>query len=155
LLASEKFSQVEDLAYVITEELADIQGIGEDTANELQRRALEYLERQNEAFDRKRRELGVEDDVLQVEGITPAMAAALGEGGVKSLEDLAGCATDDLVGWNETVNGERKHFDGMLEALGVSADDANAIIMAARIAAGWVEAPTVQPEAEAEAEVEG
>ena len=155
LLASENFSQVEDLAYVITEELAAIQGIGEDTANELQRRALEYLERQNEAFDRKRRELGVEDGVLQVEGVTPAMAAALGEGGVKSLEDLAGCATDDLVGWNETVNGERKHFDGMLEALGVGAEEANAIIMAARIAAGWVEAPVVEPEAEADAEDEG
>jgi len=141
LLASENFSQVEDLAYVVTEELAEIQGIGEDTASELQRRALEYLERQNEAFDRKRRELGVADEILQVEGVTPAMAAALGEGGVKSLEDLAGCATDDLVGWNETVQGERKHFTGMLETLGISAEDANAIIMAARVSAGWVEAP--------------
>lgn len=148
LLASENFSQVEDLAYVVTEELAEIQGIGEDTANELQRRALEYLERQNEAFDRKRRELGVADEILQVEGVTPAMAAALGEGGVKSLEDLAGCATDDLVGWNETVQGERKHFTGMLEALGISAEDANAIIMAARVSAGWVEAPPTVSEGE-------
>ena len=145
LLAAENFSQVEDLAYVVTEELAEIQGIGEDTAQELQKRALDFLERQNEAFDKKRRELGVEDGVLQVEGVTSAVAVALGEGGVKSLEDLAGCATDDLVGWNETVNGERKHFDGMLEALGTSADDANAIIMAARVAAGWVAAPTPAP----------
>ena len=147
LLASENFSAVEDLAYVVAEELAEIQGIGEETAQELQRRALEYLERQNEIFDKKRRELGVEDTILQVEGVTPAMAAALGEGGVKSLEDLAGCATDDLVGWNETVNGERKHFAGMLEPLAITADDANAIIMAARIAAGWVAAPVVAPEA--------
>ncbi|MBU6156571.1 MAG: transcription termination/antitermination protein NusA [Alphaproteobacteria bacterium] len=154
LLASENFSAVEDLAYVVTEELAEIQGIGEETASELQRRALEYLERQNEAFDTKRRELGVDDAILQVEGVTPAMAVALGEGGVKTLEDLAGCATDDLVGWNETVNGERKRFAGMLESLGVTADDANAIIMAARVAAGWVEAPaapaeTAAPEADA------
>jgi N utilization substance protein A len=148
LLASENFSQVEDLAYVVTEELAEIQGIGEDTASELQRRALEYLERQNEAFDRKRRELGVADEILQVEGVTPAMAAALGEGGVKSLEDLAGCATDDLVGWNETVQGERKHFAGMLETLGVGAEEANAIIMAARVSAGWVEAPPTVSEDE-------
>jgi N utilization substance protein A len=147
LLASENFSAVEDLAYVVAEELAEIQGIGEETAQELQRRALDYLERQNEIFDKKRRELGVEDSVLQVEGVTAAMAAALGEGGVKSLEDLAGCATDDLVGWNETVNGERKHFAGMLEPLGINADDANAIIMAARIAAGWVAAPVVAPAA--------
>jgi N utilization substance protein A len=74
------------------------------------------------------------------------MAVALGESGVKTLEDLAGCATDDLVGWNETVNGERKHFAGALESLGVTAEDANAIIMAARIAAGWVEAPAVPVE---------
>jgi N utilization substance protein A len=151
LLASENFSAVEDLAYVVTEELAEIQGIGEDTANELQRRALEFLERQNEAFDRKRRDLGVEDSILQVEGVTPAMAAALGEGGVKTLEDLAGCATDDLVGWNETVNGERKHFAGILEPLGVNAEDANAIIMSARIAAGWVDAPAAPAATEEEA----
>jgi N utilization substance protein A len=151
LLASENFSAVEDLAYVVTEELAEIQGIGEDTANELQRRALEFLERQNEAFDRKRRDLGVEDSILQVEGVTPAMAAALGEGGVKTLEDLAGCATDDLVGWNETVNGERKHFAGMLEPLGVNAEDANAIIMAARIAAGTAGASTQPAATEEEA----
>jgi N utilization substance protein A len=143
LLASENFSQVEDLAYVVTEELAEIQGIGEETAKELQRRALDFLERQNAVFDTKRRDLGVEDQVLQVEGVTSAMAVALGEGGVKTLEDLAGCATDDLVGWNETVNGERKHQTGMLEALGVTADDANAIIMAARVVAGWIEAPVV------------
>ena len=146
LLASENFSAVEDLAYVVTEELAEIQGIGEETATELQRRALEFLERQNEAFDTKRRELGVDDAILKVEGVTPAMAVALGESGVKTLEDLAGCATDDLVGWNETVNGERKHFAGALESLGVTAEDANAIIMAARIAAGWVEAPAVPVE---------
>jgi len=154
LLASENFSAVEDLAYVVTEELAEIQGIGEETASELQRRALEFLERQNEAFDTKRRDLGVDDAILQVDGVTPAMAVALGEGGVKTLEDLAGCATDDLVGWNETVNGERKHFAGALESLGVTADDANAIIMAARIAAGWVEAPAAPaepPAAEADA----
>ncbi len=141
LLASENFSQVEDLAFVVTEELAEIQGIGEETAAELQRRAQEYLEKQNAIFDQKRRELGVEDDLISVEGVTPAMAVALGENGVKSLEDLAGCATDDLIGWNETVNGERKRQVGFLESFGLNADDANAIVMAARVAAGWIEAP--------------
>jgi N utilization substance protein A len=66
---------------------------------------------------------------------------ALGENGVKSLEDLAGCATDDLLGWTETVNGERKRQTGYLESFGLNAEDANAIIMAARVAAGWIEAP--------------
>ncbi len=153
LLASENFSQVEDLAFVVTEELAEIQGIGEETAGELQRRAQEYLERQNAIFDEKRRELGVEDDLISVEGVTPAMAVALGENGVKSLEDLAGCATDDLLGWTETVNGERKRQAGFLESFGLNADDANAIIMAARVTAGWIEAPKEQ-EKEAEPEPE-
>jgi transcription termination/antitermination protein NusA len=146
LLASENFSQVEDLAYVVPEELAEIQGIGEETAAELQRRAQEYLEKQNAIFDEKRRELGVEDDLMTVEGVTPAMAVALGENGVKSLEDLAGCATDDLIGWTETVNGERKRQAGFLETFGLNADDANAIIMAARVAAGWIEAPKEEPQ---------
>jgi N utilization substance protein A len=153
LLASENFSQVEDLAFVVIEELAEIQGIGEETAGELQRRAQEYLEKQNAIFDEKRRELGVEDDLMAVEGVTPAMAVALGENGVKSLEDLAGCATDDLLGWNETVNGERKRQTGFLESFGLNADDANAIIMAARVAAGWIEAPK-EEEAKDEAKEE-
>ena len=152
LLASENFSQVEDLAFVAPEELAEIQGIGEETGQELQRRAQEYLERQNAVFDEKRRELGVADEVLEVEGVTPAIAAALGEGGVKSVEDLAGCATDDLLGWNETVNGERKHETGILESFSLTPDDANAIIMAARVKAGWIEAPAAKAEEEESAE---
>lgn len=154
LLASENFSQVEDLAFVVIEELAEIQGIGEETAGELQRRAQEYLEKQNAIFDEKRRELGVQDDLISVEGVTPAMAVALGENGVKSLEDLAGCATDDLLGWTETVNGERKRQTGFLESFGLNADDANAIIMAARVAAGWIEAPKEEEPKEEEAKEE-
>ena len=146
LLASENFSAVEDLAYVPLEDLAEIQGIGEELGGELQKRALEFLERQNALLDSKRRELGVEDGLMGVEGVTPAMAVTLGEGGIKSLEDLAGCATDDLLGWTEQVNGERKRQPGILENSGLNADEANAIIMAARVAAGWIEAPAVVEE---------
>ncbi|MEP5262964.1 MAG: transcription termination/antitermination protein NusA, partial [Nitratireductor sp.] len=72
---------------------------------------------------------------------------------IKSVEDLAGCATDDLIGWNETVNGERKHQQGILENFDVSADDANALIMQARLKAGWItEADLAQQE---EGEEEG
>ena len=151
LLASENFTTIEDLAFIAPEELSEIQGIGEETGQELQRRAQDFLERQNAAFDEKRRELGVEDAVLEIEGVTPAMAVAFGEGGVKTVEDVAGCATDDLLGWNETVNGERKHQTGILESFSLSADEANAIIMAARVTAGWIEAP-VAKEVEAAAE---
>ena len=152
LLAAENFSAVEDLAYVVLEELAEIQGIGEETAQELQRRAQDYLDRQNAVFDEKRREFGVEDAVLEIEGVTPAIAAALGEGGVKTVEGLAGCATDGLLGWTETVNGERKRMAGILESFGMTPDDANAIIMAARVAAGWIEAPPEKVEEEVVAE---
>jgi N utilization substance protein A len=78
------------------------------------------------------------------------MAVAFGEGGVKTVEDVAGCATDDLIGWNETVNGERKHQAGLLESFGLAADEANAIIMAARVTAGWIEAPAEKIETPAE-----
>src|SRR5262245_45987370 len=138
LLASEGFNTVEEVAFIPAEELAEIQGIGEDTAQELQARANDYLEKQNAVLEEKRRELGVEDAMAEVEGLTPAMVVALGEGGVKTLDDLAGCANDDLLGWNETVNGERKHQAGLLETFGLSADEANAIVMNARRAAGWI-----------------
>jgi N utilization substance protein A len=157
LLASEGFADVEDVAYVPLNELAAIEGFDEETAQELQQRAIDHIEAQNKAMDDKRRELGVADDVLEVEGITPAMAVALGEAGIKSLEDLAGCATDDLLGYYETSKDkERVRITGALESFNLTADDANAIIMKARLKAGWIdELPSEGGEEEAAAEEEG
>ena len=138
LLASEGFGSVEELAFIPSEELAEIQGIGEETAQELQARANDFLEKQNAVLEAKRRELGVEDAMAEVEGLTPSMVVALGEGGIKTLEDLAGCASDDLMGWNESINGERKHQTGLLETFGVGAEEANLIVMNARRAVGWI-----------------
>jgi len=138
LLASEGFGTVEELAFIPSEELAEIQGIGEETAQELQARANDFLEKQNAVLEAKRRELGVEDAMAEVEGLTPSMVVALGEGGIKTLEDLAGCASDDLMGWNESINGERKHQTGLLESFGVGAEEANLIVMNARRAVGWI-----------------
>jgi N utilization substance protein A len=92
----------------------------------------------------------VSDDVLDVEGVTAAMAVALGEHEVKTLEDLAGCATDDLIGYFETGKGsdgkgERVRVPGALDGFNLTSDDANAIIMKARVKAGWIEEPA--PEA--------
>ncbi|MBO6677559.1 transcription termination factor NusA [Parvibaculum sp.] len=154
LLASEGFSSIEEVAYVDLDEIADIEGFDEDTAQEIQSRALEYIDRQNAEYDAKRRELGVADEVGEVEGVTPKMLVAFGENDVKSVEDLAGCATDDLVGWNETVNGERKHQQGILEGFDVSADDANDLIMKARLKAGWITEADLAP-AEEDEEAEG
>jgi len=146
LLASEGFASIEDVAYVPLEELSSVEGFDEDTAQELQTRALEFIEAKNKEFDDKRKALGVEDDVLEVPGVTAAIAVALGENEVKSVEDLAGCATDDLVGYYETnKEKERVRVPGFLEGFNLTAEDANAIIMKARVKAGWIEE---EPEAE-------
>jgi N utilization substance protein A len=101
--------------------------------------------------------LGVEDAVAEVEGVTPAMLVSLGEAGIKTLDDLAGCATDDLLGYYEvTKDKERVRVAGALEGFELTPDDANAIIMYARVKAGWIEAlPEAAEEEESEAEEEG
>jgi N utilization substance protein A len=147
LLVTEGFATVEDVAYVDASEIASIEGFDEDTAEEIQTRAREYLDREAAEYDGKRRELGVEDAVLEIEGITLPMAVALGENGVKTVEDLAGLVPDDLRGWFETRNGERVREAGMLESFGLDPQDAEILIMRARVAMGWVEAPE-EPEAE-------
>src|SRR6185295_17063957 len=81
LLASEGFASVEDVAYVEVHDLAEIEGFDEETAEELQTRALSYIEQKKALFDAKRRELGVEDEVAEVEGLSPAMLVRLGENG--------------------------------------------------------------------------
>src|SRR5215217_3945216 len=101
LLASEGFRTVEEVAYVEISDIASIQGLDEDTASEIQNRARDYLAGIESELDDRRKALGVEDAVKEVEGVTTAMLVALGENDVKSVEDLAGCATDDLVGWVE------------------------------------------------------
>ncbi|MFN3673877.1 MAG: transcription termination factor NusA, partial [Bosea sp. (in: a-proteobacteria)] len=150
LLASEGFRTVEEVAYVEPTELSSIEGFDEDTAAEIQNRAQEYLAAIEAEFDEKRRALGVSDDLREVEGVTTAMMVALGENDVKSVEDLAGCATDDLIGWTERKDGEATRHSGYLDGFELSRQDAEAMIMAARVKAGWVEAPAAEPE-EAEA----
>jgi N utilization substance protein A len=150
LLASEGFDSIEELALVDGKEIAGIEGFDEETARELQERAREYLEKQEAELDAKRIELGVADEVKEVPGVTTKMLVAFGENGVKTVEDLAGCATDDLTGWTERKDGESKHEPGYLDGLGVSREEAESLIMQARLKAGWVtEAELAPPPAEA------
>ncbi len=151
LLVTEGFATVEDIAYVEAEEISAIEGFDEDTAEELQARAREFLEKEAAEYDAKRKALGVEDGVLDIEGVTLPMAVALGEGDIKTVEDFAGLIPDDLRGWFETKNGERVREPGVLESFNLSAEDAEALIMRARVIMGWVEAPP-EPEIEPEAE---
>ncbi len=155
LLVTEGFASVEDVAYVEPSEIASIEGFDDDTAEELQTRAREYLEKEAAEYDAKRRELGVDDAVLDVEGITLPMAVALGEGDVKTIEDLAGLVPDDLRGWFETRNGERVREPGILEAFALEPQDAELLIMRARVVMGWVEAPPEPEPAEFDLADEG
>jgi N utilization substance protein A len=150
LLASEGFANVEEVAYVDLREIASIEGLDEQTADELQNRAREFLERQAAELDARRVALGVKDELKEIEGLAPAMLVALGEAGIKSIEDLAGCATDELIGWTERKPGGAVKHKGALSDLEVGAADANDLIMRARIRAGWIEAP-VEPSDESDA----
>lgn len=140
LLASEGFRSVEELAFVEPSEVAAIEGFDQDTAAEIQSRAHEYLAKLEAEQDTKRRELGVSDDLKEVAGVTTAMLVRFGENGIKTVEDLAGCATDDLVGWSERKDGETKKHAGILDGFEISREEAETLIMTSRVKAGWIEA---------------
>jgi N utilization substance protein A len=141
LLASEGFTSVEDIMYVDVSEIAEIEGFDEDIAAELSSRASEYVEQTNSELEEKRQELGVSDDIVNLQLLTPAMIVALGEAGVKELDDLADLSGDELI----------SQEDGILRDFGLSADDANQIVMAAR--AHWFDDEDVAPEEETEEEI--
>src|SRR5688500_988724 len=138
LLASEGFSSVEELALVDIRDLAGIEGVDEDTANELQSRAREYLDQIEAEIEARRKELGVEDAVKEVPGVTTKMLVKFGENDIKTVEDLAGCATDDLLGWNERKDGENVRQAGILDGFELSREEAEGMIMQARVKAGWI-----------------
>src|SRR5713101_8409723 len=139
LLASEGFTSVEELALVDVKELAGIEGFDDETATELQNRAREYLEQLEGELENKRKELGVDDALKEVPGVTSKMLVKFGENEIKTVEDLAGCATDDLVGWTERKEGgEPTKHPGILDPNETSRDEAENMIMQARVIAGWI-----------------
>jgi len=151
LLVTEGFASIEEVAYVDITEVAHIEGFTEETALEIQGRAREYLEKIETDRDTKRRELGVADEVASVAGVTSAMLVAFGENGIKTLEDLADCATDDLTGWTERKkekDAEAVRHKGILAGFDVGRKEAEDMIMSARVLAGWISADDL-PQAEA------
>jgi N utilization substance protein A len=143
LLVTEGFATVEEVAYVDLDEISNIEGFTEDTANEIQTRAREYLEKLETERDSRRRELGVSDDLAKVAGVTTAMLVAFGEKDIKTLEDLADCATDDLTGWVERKkekDSEPVRHKGVLDGFEVGRKEAEDMIMSARVLAGWISA---------------
>jgi transcription termination/antitermination protein NusA len=138
LLASEGFNSVEELSMVDQKDVASIEGFDEDTASELQMRARDYLEKVEAEYDAKRTELGVSDELKTVPGVTARMLVAFGENAIKTVDDLADCATDDLAGWTERKDGETVRHAGFLEGFDLTREECEMLIMQARVKAGVI-----------------
>jgi transcription termination/antitermination protein NusA len=152
LLVAEGFSELEEVAYVAVEEIAAIEGLDDEIAEELQSRAAEALERKEEANRAERRELGVEDALAELPHLNEAMLVTLGKAGILTLDDLADLATDELIQKPRTEqrrsDNRRNRFEdkpGVLAVYGLNEEQGNEIIMAAR--AHWFEdEPAAEPE---------
>jgi N utilization substance protein A len=155
LLVSEGFTNLEEVAYVDVDELLVIDGVDDGTAGELQTRAREHLEAQAKRALDHARELGVQDSLVEFEGLNPQMIEALAEDGIFTIEDFATCADWELAGGWTTVDGERVKDDGLLEKFDVSLEEAQTMVMTARVLLGWVDPTELdpsEPEAEGDAE---
>ncbi|THH34681.1 transcription termination/antitermination protein NusA [Aliishimia ponticola] len=148
LLVSEGFTNLEEVAYVEVSELLVIDGVDESTATELQMRARDYLEAQAAKALESARALGAEDSLIEFDGLSPQMVEALAKDGVKTLEDFATCADWELAGGWTTVDGERVKDDGVLEPFDLSLQEAQDMIMTARVLLGWVDPADLEPDAE-------
>ncbi|MEL6324362.1 MAG: transcription termination/antitermination protein NusA, partial [Pseudomonadota bacterium] len=136
------------------EDFMQIEGFDEEVAAEIQARAQDYLERLAAEQDARRRELGVEDAVMELEGMTTGFAVRLGEDDIKTVDDVAGLVPDDITGWREPgPDGKPVFRQGILPKGEMRKDDAQLFIMKARVAAGWIEQDAVdQLQAEMAAE---
>ena len=139
LLVSEGFTNLDEVAYVEQDELLVIDGVDEDTATELQTRAREHLEEQARKALENARALGAEENLIAFEGLTPQMVEALAKDDIKTLEDFATCADWELAGGWTTVDGQRHKDDGLLEPFDVGLEEAQNMVMTARVMLGWVD----------------
>ena len=155
LLVSEGFTSLEEVAYVELHELLVIDGVDEGTAEELQARARDYLEAKAKAAIDAARALGAEDSLIDFDGLTPQMIEALAKDGIKTLEDFATCADWELAGGWTTDGGERIKDDGILEPFGMSLEEAQDMVMTARVLLGWVDPAELEPEVSEDDEAEG
>ena len=154
LLVTEGFSDITELAYVDEKEISSIAGFDEDTAQEIQARASDFINKENEELEQKCKELGIKDDLLEIEELSLKMIVALGENDVKSLEDFAYCSSDDLLGWDETVGEEKIHENGILEDFDITYSQANDLIMSSRMKLGIISDDSEVEEIEDKYEVE-
>ena len=138
LLVSEGFSSIEDLVFVETSEISSIEGFDDDTAVEIQSRAKAFIEEEGKKQDAKRKELGVQDDLVQIDGMTTNMLVALGENDIKTLDDFAGCSTDELFGWVEKTELGSKKQNGLFTGFDITMEKIEEMILHARLKLGWI-----------------
>jgi N utilization substance protein A len=144
LLVAEGFTSLEEVAYVPVEEIASIEGLDDDIAAELQSRAAEALERREAASREERRKLGVEDALAKMPHLTEQMLVTLGKANIRTLDDLADLATDELIQKKRPEQRRQREPSnrpedkgGILGEYGLTEEQGNEIIMAAR--AHWFE----------------
>jgi len=148
LLVSEGFTNLEEVAFVELDELLVIDGVDEATAAELQARARDHIDALNRTALERARDLGVEGTLMDFDGLTPQMLVALAEDGIKSLEDFATCADWELAGGWTTVDGQRVKDTGLLESFDVGLEEAQVLVMNARVQLGWVDPADLVSDAE-------
>jgi N utilization substance protein A len=156
LLVSEGFTTLEEVAYVDLDELASIEGFDEAAAEELQARARESLEEAAQAALEKARGLGAEEALIGFEGLSAQMVLALAEAGVTTLDEFATCADWELAGgFTQAEDGRRVKDDGILEPFDVSLEEAQRLVMTARVQLGIVSAEDAAAAAATEPEPAG
>ena len=132
LLVSEGFQTIEDISQSAPDDIAKIEAIDEDTAKELITRSKESLVKVKEEVGKKLKELGVEDELISLKGMTQGMLVILGQKNIKKLSDFADLSTDELVGGYDEVKGKKVRLQGYLEEFSLTRDEADQLIMSAR-----------------------
>ena len=132
LLVSEGYPSIEDIAQSTAEDISKIEAIDEETAKELINRSKETLIKEKEAVAQKLKELGVEDNLINLKGMTQGMLVILGQKNIKKLSDFADLSSDELIGGFDEIKGKKIRIEGYLEEFSLSRKEADELIMAAR-----------------------
>ena len=132
LLVAEGFSSVKEISQASQDEIIKIEGIDENTVNELKERAAEYLVKEKENIEKKLKDLGVNDDLINHKGLTPGMLLTLGEKKIKTLKDFADLSTDELIGGYDEKKGIKYKIEGYLEEFALTNNEADNLIINAR-----------------------
>ena len=132
LLVAEGFSSIDDIKDTTAESLIKIEGIEEDTAKELIERAKEFYDKDQEDISKRIKDLGLEEALINLKGLTPGMLVTLGEKKILTLADFADLASDELTGGYDIVRGNKVKIEGYLEDFALSKEEADVLVMSAR-----------------------